>query len=114
MSPKLTQKRAKPSVVSASSSPLRWVLTCAVVALAAYLILGSSELWQIGEKRKSLTELEAQVARLESETDSLKTILWRLENDPAFVEKVAREEYGLQKKGERVYELPVDKKEQKK
>lgn len=106
MSPKLTQKKRLAPVVVA---PSRWRLVGAllVIALAAYIALGESTFWTMGERRDQLADLQAQVAQLQAERDSLKNVLWRLENDMSYVEKVAREEYGMSKKGERVYALPA-------
>ncbi len=107
MSRKLTEKKRGASIVVARS---RWqfVISALVLAAAAYLVLGSREMWQMGEKQRELADLEARVERLQTERDSLKKVLWRLENDLGYVEKVAREEYGMSKKGERVYTLPAD------
>jgi len=107
MSRKLTEKKSGSSI--AVTSP-RWriAFSALVLSLAAYLVLGSREMWQMGDKKHELAELEARVERLQTERDSLKNVLWRLENDLGFVEKVAREEYGMSKKGERVYTLPAD------
>lgn len=106
MSPKLTQKkRLAPAVVG--SSRWRLVGSLIVVVLAAYIALGESAFWTMGAKRDQLSELQAQVTLLQAERDSLKNVLWRLENDMSYVEKVAREEYGMSKKGERVYALPA-------
>ncbi len=106
MNPKLTQQKKGTAVLVRSR--WQWLFVLAVCAFVAYFTLGSRELWQMGDKRRDLSELETQVARLQAETDSLKHVLWRLDNDPAFVEKVAREKYGMFKKGERVYSLPAD------
>ena len=107
MSRKLTENKRGASVVVARS---RWQLlvSALVIGVAAYLVLCSRELWQMGEKQRELADLEARVERLQTERDSLKNVLWRLENDLGYVEKVAREEYGMSKKGERVYVLPAD------
>jgi cell division protein FtsB len=107
MSHKLTEKKRGSSIVVASS---RWQLVISVLALglAGYLVLGSREMWQMDDKKNGLADLEARVERLQTERDSLKNVLWRLENDLEYVEKVAREEYGMSKKGERVYTLPAD------
>ena len=63
---------------------------------------GLHQLWR---KRQELAAAEAHLARLQAENDSLRQVLWRLENDLDYVEKVAREEYGMVKKGEQVYRL---------
>lgn len=70
---------------------------------------GLPELWR---QRQELVEAEDHVAQLQAENDSLRQVLWRLENDLDYVEKVAREEYGMVKEGERVYRLqgPVTEK----
>jgi cell division protein FtsB len=106
MNPRLTQQKKGTSVFARSR--WQWLFALAILFFVAYFTLGSRELWQMGDKKRDLAELEAEVARLQAETDSLRHVLWRLDNDPAFVEKVAREKYGMLKKGERVYSLPAD------
>ena len=104
MPPRQTAVR-RPSVVARRR---RWKLLLLAVALAvaAYLLLtGDAGLLRLWGRQQQLEEIEATVARLEAENDSLRQVLWRLENDLDYVEKVAREEYGMSKKGERVYRL---------
>jgi len=105
MSPKLTRKKRLAPVAVA---PSRWRQfgIALIVGLVAYIALGNRALWTMGEKRQAVEDLQAQVSHLQAERDSLKNMLWRLENDMGYVEKVAREEYGMSKKGERVYALP--------
>ena len=43
--------------------------------------------------------------RMQAENDSLKQVISGLENDLEYVEKVAREEYGMIRKGEVLYRL---------
>ena len=50
------------------------------------------------EYEKRLTELKAEYATLQEEKE-------RLENDPVYLEKVAREKLGLIKQGEVVYRV---------
>ena len=105
MSPKFKKnKHLSPIAVA----PPRWRRfgIALIVGLVAYIALGNRALWTMGEKRQAVENLQAQVAHLRAERDSLKNVLWRLENDMSYVEKVAREEYGMSKKGERVYALP--------
>jgi len=86
----------------------RWkpLLFAAALGVVAYLFLaGDDGLLRLWERQRGLEEIEARVTRLEVENDSLLQVLWRLENDLDYVEKVAREEYGMSKKGERVYRL---------
>ena len=88
--------------------PQRWKVVLWILALGlfAYLLIGGDQgLYQAGQKHRELAGLEEEIARLESQNDSLRQILWRLENDLDYVEKVAREEYGMVKQGERVYRV---------
>jgi cell division protein FtsB len=99
----------------ATASPLpagtrlgRWravVAAVGLVALAAYLIGGDDGFYSLVDRRRELRQLEARVDTLAAQNDSLKQVLWRLENDLEYVEKVAREEYGMSRQGEHVYRL---------
>lgn len=88
--------------------PSRWtpVLLLVGVALVIYFLIagehGSIRLWQTD---KELAEWETQVQELEAQNDSLRTVLEKLETDLDYIEKVAREEYGMAKKGERIYRI---------
>ena len=85
-----------------------WKLALIFVALAGWvylLVAGEGGLLELRETRRELADLEARVARLAAENDSLSTVLYRLENDPAYLEKVAREDLGMVKPGERLYRL---------
>ena len=81
-----------------------------VVVGVLVLAFGGSDdgLFRLWQKRQELAEAETRIGRLQAENDSLWQVLWRLENDPAYVEKVAREEYGMVKEGERVYRLRTE------
>lgn len=105
MSPKRTKNKHLSPVAVAPSRWRRFGIAL-IVGLIAYIALGNRALWTMGDKRQAVEDLQAQVAYLQAERDSLKNVLWRLENDMSYVEKVAREEYGMSKKGERVYTLP--------
>ena len=84
------------------------VIAIGLVASVLYLLLGAEDsLLDVRVARQQLVQAEAKMARLAAENDSLQQALWRLENDPTYLEKIAREEYGLVKPGERVYHLPL-------
>lgn len=96
--------RRRPAVVRSA----RWRSALIVLLLAGLVYAfagGDDSLFQIWRKGQELEVLEAQVARLQAENDSLKQVLWKLQNDLDYVEKVAREEYGMSKPGERIYRL---------
>jgi len=93
---------------SAVARSIRWKLAFVLLALAfLFYAFGSGDngLEPLRQKWRGLEMAEERVARLQAENDSLKQVLWRLENDLEYVEKVAREEYGMVKEGEQVYRL---------
>ena len=49
--------------------------------------------------------MESEVARLQTQNDSLRIVLERMETDPDFLEKVAREKFGMIKPGEHLYRI---------
>ena len=75
------------------------------LAIIGYLGIGSRSLLEMSDHRSELALLHSRIELLSAEKDSLERVLWRLENDLRFVEKVAREEYGMSKKNERVYQI---------
>lgn len=86
----------------------RWKIGLVLLAIAAviYLFVGGDEgLLAIRRQSRHLEDLQARIARLEAENDSLRQVLQMLESDLEYIEKVAREEYGMIKPGERVYRL---------
>ena len=86
----------------------RWkkLLLIAILALVGYAFFGRDQgPYPLGERWRKLEEVELHAALLEAENDSLRQALWLLENDLDYVEKVAREEYGMSRKMDRVYRL---------
>ena len=84
------------------------ILLIAFLALVTYLAFGNGLFYKVWQEEKTLTELEAQVRQLQAETDSLRQVLKLLEGDIDFIERVAREDFGLVKPGEVVIPLPVE------
>lgn len=64
---------------------------------------GALHLWRLyGEK----SNLDEQNYRLQRENEALRQRIWRLRNDDAYLEKLAREERNLVRPGEVVYRFP--------
>ena len=76
------------------------------IALFSYLLLFSDSGW-FRQWRMSArkTELLQEVQRLELQEARLQKEIWRLEHDPEYRERVAREEWGYRAPGERVYHI---------
>ena len=63
------------------------------------------------ELRQKNRELEATIKKLEKENLAINQEKERLENDPDYLEKVAREKLGIVRKGEDIYRVvPEEKK----
>ena len=84
---------------------IRWILATILIAGATYFALFGGDYGYFDVRRlekekaaeeQKLKELQAELARLRSRTDSLA-------NDSATLERIAREKYGLIRDGERLY-----------
>lgn len=54
-------------------------------------------------------KLEEEVKKLENKRDRLIEEKDKLENDPKYIEKIARERYKMKQKDEKVYQIEMDK-----
>jgi cell division protein FtsB len=79
----------------------------AVVLLAASLAgFGVRESIRVWQLRQELSALEADVSTLAERQKRLEEIAERLRSDPAYLEKLAREEMGMVREGETVLKFP--------
>ena len=103
----LRRTSTRPRSVVRRRRPWRQLLLgCFVLAGAYALVGGEAGVRQLWQRWSALRQAEQRAAELEAQTDSLCQVLWLLENDLDYVEKVAREEYGMARPTERVYLLP--------
>ena len=87
-------------------TPARWA-ALAVLAFALYFAVqggeyGTSDLLEL---RRDEARERAEVARLERLVDSLEQASIALERDPRVQERVARESFGMIRKGEFLFRL---------
>jgi cell division protein FtsB len=61
---------------------------------------------ELQHSRKRVTELKTDIARLESENSRLRAEIDSVKKSTYAVERIAREDLGMSKKGELVYMLP--------
>lgn len=81
-----------------------------IVALTLGLLLFSPfGIKRAMENRRQLREVKDENGRLMEQNEELKKEITRLERDPVYLEKVAREKHGLVKKGETVFEFKDNK-----
>jgi cell division protein FtsB len=77
----------------------------ALIAVAAYYAIWGGEYSAFDLRRLDIqkTELTLMLAETERQVDSLKNYAERLEHDPATIEAVARERFGMIRDGEILY-----------
>lgn len=91
-------------------NPLRWNKSFLVLLLAAFIVIWFSFIdvyslktrWELHERKQ---DLKVKTEELAEKSEEIKTRMKALENDPALLEKIAREEYGMRKPGETVYKI---------
>ena len=83
-------------------------LRAGALTLAALAILGfgGQSLGRLWQMKREVDGLERDLANLRAETDRLSAAVGALRSDPESIERIAREELGFVKPGERVYKLP--------
>jgi cell division protein FtsB len=75
----------------------------ALVVLASWTVGG---LLGVRAIQREITAAEREIATLRTQAQSLTRTIDRLRNDPAYIEKLVREEHGLVREGESVLKFP--------
>lgn len=91
-------------------NPLRWRKSFLVTLLAAFVLVWFAFIdsyslktrWDLHTQKQ---ELKERAEQLNADSEELKTKIEQLDEDPALLEKIAREEYGMRKPGETVYKV---------
>ncbi|NIP83461.1 MAG: septum formation initiator family protein [Gemmatimonadetes bacterium] len=78
-----------------------------LLGLAAYYALfgGEYSVFEVRHARAERTQAEAQLAELRQEIEALRARADSLESDPAAMERIAREKFGMIREGEILYRL---------
>jgi cell division protein FtsB len=76
-------------------------LAVAILALGL-LTYGGNSLIRVVRMKGEIEALEREVAALRVQSEKLTATVERLRDDPAYVEKLAREELGLAREGETI------------
>lgn len=93
-------------------NPLRWRKSFLMLVLGGFVVIwfafiDTYSLWTRYELSERKKDLKIKTTQLEAETERLKQQIRDLKNDPALLERIAREEYGMKKEGETVYKVKV-------
>jgi cell division protein FtsB len=79
---------------------------------ACSILLGDTGLFSIVRMHGMRDDLEAEMRALELEKAETEELRGNLENDPATIEKIAREEYGMIRDGEICYRIDAGDEEE--
>jgi cell division protein FtsB len=86
----------------------RWLVGVGVAAAAVALLASWSVSGFLGVRaiQREIAGAEQEIASLRTQAQSLARMIDQLRNDPAYIEKLAREEHGLVRQGETVLKFP--------
>jgi cell division protein FtsB len=80
------------------------VILLSFLYLFISLIFGDMGLLRYRELRKTKVQLEARINNIEAENAQIKTYIKSLKEDPFYLEKHAREDFGLSKPDEYIFQ----------
>ncbi|MEX0723011.1 MAG: septum formation initiator family protein [Gracilimonas sp.] len=95
-------------------NPLRWKKSFLVTLLVTFVVVWFAFIdsyslktkWDLHSQKQ---ELKERTEELNNASEELKVKIEQLDEDPALLEKIAREEYGMRKPGETVYKVKREK-----
>jgi cell division protein FtsB len=87
-------------------TPARWAAVAGLI-FALYFAFQGGEYGTLDllQLRREEAEESSNVERLHQLVDSLSRVAWAIEHSPRMQERVAREKFGMLKKGEFLYRL---------
>ena len=77
-----------------------------LVLLVALAVAGERSVRRFWNLRGEVDRVQREIQRLEAENEELSRTVDRLRDDPSVIEKIAREELGMVKPGEKVLRFP--------
>jgi cell division protein FtsB len=83
-----------------------WIVIGVLLALAVTAVFGDGGVLALRRLRGEVAALRQAVEALEAENARLTQAIAELRDDPAVIERIAREELGLVRPGERVLRFP--------
>ena len=93
---------------------IKIVLVLLVLAVLWIIFAPGSGVVTLMSKRSQLDKLQQETTRIEEQIEQLQDNINRLQNDPKYLEEVARKDFGLLKKNEKVYDFSKSKPEKDK
>ncbi len=84
------------------------IVTLAFFYMVITLVLGNMGFLKYAALTKTENRLASEISTIEKDNQALKTRVGALKNDDFYIEKYAREEYGLAKPGEYIFQFKDD------
>lgn len=107
------RKKPKKKLTPVQQNRLLKVCLVLVSAAALWLLLSpSTGVYGLVKLRREAARLEQQARALQQSNEALRQEIDRLHNDPDYLERIAREKYGMLKKNEQVFDFSKTSKEQ--
>lgn len=109
--PKWTERQRKKllaRIVGPETTPERigqMIIFMIIGALVYILLLGDYGVFRIRSLQDEISRQQQEIRHWQAVHDSLQHERWRLINDPDYIEKIAREKYGMQGDDETVYKF---------
>lgn len=96
--------------ISPVLNPLRWKKSFLLSILVIFLILwfgffDTFSVWNRFQLEMEKRSLVNRTEQLVTETEALRVKMESLRNNPALIERIAREQYGMRRPGETVYRI---------
>jgi cell division protein FtsB len=80
--------------------------TALVLLVAGVAGYAGNQILRVTQMRREIATMEREITTLRGRTEELTRTVERLRHDPAFVEKLAREEFGMVRPDETVLKFP--------
>jgi len=104
------QKPRRPLSVVEGKQLFRISIVIAVLVLLWIVFAPGSGMFHLRQQKKHLAELKAEQEVLTKQNNEMKEDIERLQTDTGYLEKVAREDLGMLKENEMVFDFAKEKK----
>jgi len=80
-----------------------------LVAAGGLAVYGGSGILRVRAMQEEIRQLERELGTLRAQTEKLTATIDKLRHDPAYIEKLAREDLGYVREGDTVLKFPTNK-----